>query len=487
MAQRWDEGTSMPPLGILSLAAVLEQKGMEVDVVPADILGYNWKDVEQRIKDFNPDIVGGTTTTENRFDSFKLAETTKRINPDIVTILGGPHISMVKEDTMRHIPDVDMAVIGEGETTVLELAQTLEAKGDVSSVKGIYYRKSGQILFSGNRDNIKDLDLLPYPARHMIPMEKYNFYVTTPDGKKWKAQNIMTSRGCPFACYFCATPTNWGRKMRGHSPERVADEIEHLILEYGAEYIWFYDDTLNYNLSRLHRIMDLIIERKFNIKFCNEFRIDLVDESLLEKMVKAGLVWGHFGIEAGSARVRRDIVGKKFDVDTVYRFVRLAKKIGFVPDAFLIFSHYTETWEEAQETIHIMEELKAINPETEFATAILHVYPGTPLEEIARKEGVIPGDFSWSRKQDLKKVAMLPAAQGNVPLFKDKLTWFQIAELVMQWSADKKRMISGAKIKAALKTLSSWKSFKIYAVFFLTIMRFRLKRLFKPKAKGESK
>jgi radical SAM superfamily enzyme YgiQ (UPF0313 family) len=268
--------------------------------------------------------------------------------------------------------------------------------------------------------------------------------------------------------------------MRGHSPERVADEIEHLILEYGAEYIWFYDDTLNYNLPRLHRIMDLIIERRFNIKFCNEFRIDLVDELLLEKMVKAGLVWGHFGIEAGSSRVRRDIVGKKFDMDTVYRFVRLAKKIGFVPDAFLIFSHHTETWEEAQETIHLMEELKAINPETEFATAILHVYPGTPLEKIARKEGVIPEDFSWSRKQDLKKVAMLPAAQGNVPLFKDKLTWFQIAELVMKWSADKKRMISGAKIKSALKTLSSWKSFKIYTVFFLTIMRFKLKRIFKP-------
>jgi len=479
VAQRWDEGTSMPPLGILSLGAVLEQAGVEVDIVPADVLDYTWNDIKKRIADFAPALVGATTTTENRFDSFKLAQAAKQVDSSIVTVLGGPHITMTREDTLHHIPEVDYVIIGEGENTLKELARAVESGSDVSDIKGLSYRRNGEVVYTGFRERIPDLDELPIPARHLIPMDKYNFYVGTPDGKRLKAQNIMTSRGCPFDCYFCATPINWGRKMRGNSPERVVIEIEHLINEYGAEYIWFYDDTMNYNLPRLHRIMDLILERKLEIKFCNEFRIDAVDKPLLEKMVQAGLVWGHFGIEAGSTRVRKEVVRKNFDMEKAFQFVRWAGELGFVPDAFLIFSHYSETWQEAQETIQVMEQLQALNPQTEFATALLHIYPGTPLESLAREKGLLPQDFSWSRKQDLKKVRLLPAAQGYVPLFKDKLTWFQIADLVMRWTGDKKKLVSGSKIRSALATLSSVKDLFVYLIFFMTMLKYKLKRLFK--------
>lgn len=479
IARRWErERSSMPPLGILFLAAVLEKKGVEVDVVPSDVLGFGWKEVESRIADFRPDAVGVTTTTENRFDSFELVRTAKRIRPQALTMLGGPHTSMAREDTMRFIPEVDIAVMGEAETTVSELVDALEAGDDLSKVKGLLCRKDGRVLFTGTRPPIADLDDLPFPARHLVPMEKYNFTVDAKDGRRLKAQNIMTSRGCPFNCYFCATPVNWGRKMRGHSPERVLKEIEHLIENHGAEYIWFYDDTLNYNPERVHEIMDMMIERRLPVKFCNEFRIDLVDKPLLEKMVRAGLVWGHFGIEAGSARVRRDVVHKKIDIEQAYQFVRWAGELGFVPDAFLIFSHHTETWEEAQETLAVMEEMKAINPRTEFATAILHVYPGTPLEKLARDEGIIPKDFSWSRKRDLRKVPILPAAQGYVPLFKHRLSWFQIAGLVMRMPGKDAKALSGSTLKSAFRTLISWRSLGVYFVFFIRWVSFRLNRIF---------
>ncbi len=478
IARRWEEEkSSMPPLGILFLAAVLEKNGIEVDVVPSDVLGYSWSDIESRINDFKPDIIGVTTTTENRFDSFKLVRTAKKVRPQAVTIMGGPHISMAREDTMQFIPEADIAVIGEAEETVSELAAALEAGADLGKVKGIFYRKDGGILYSGNRPPISDLDELPFPARHLVPMEKYNFSVDDKHGHRLKAQNIMTSRGCPFNCYFCATPVNWGRKMRGHSPERVLEEIEHLIEHYNAEYIWFYDDTLNYNPGRLHKIMDMILERRLNIKFCNEFRIDLVDKPLLEKMVRAGLVWGHFGIEAGSARVRRDVVHKKIDINKAYQFVRWAGELGFVPDAFLIFSHYSETWDEARETITVMEKMKTVNPKTEFATAILHVYPGTPLEKLAREEGIIPHDFSWSRKRDLRKVPTLPAAQGYVPLFKHKLSWFQIAGLVMRLPGQEAKALSGSKLKSALRTLTSYRDLWVYFVFFVRWLQARISKL----------
>ncbi len=479
VAQRWEEGTSMPPLGILSLAAVLEKSGVQVEVVPADILGYKRKDIEERIKRFGPQIIGITTTTENRFDSFKLAAVAKKIDPEIVTVLGGPHVSMAREDTLRYVEDVDIVVIGEGEITVLELAEAVDSGKDLSRVKGILLRESGEIIFTGQRERIEDLDSLPYPARHLVPIEKYNFFVQTKDGKKRKAQNMMTSRGCPFNCYFCATPSNWGRRMRGHSPERVVEEIGYLVDKYGTEFIWFYDDTFNYNPQRVHQIMDLIIQKNLNIKFCNEFRIDVVDRPLLEKMTEAGLVWGHFGIEAGNSRVRKEIVKKNFDLEKAVQFVKWAKELGFIPNAFLVFSHYTETWEEAQETIEVMKKLRSINPETEFSASILHIYPGTPLEEISRKQGIIPQDFSWARKRHMRKVFVLPSGQGDVPLFKDQLSWFKIAELVMRWSSSNKKIVSGSKIRSALKRLTSFKDIYIYFAFLVKYVSQTVKKFFR--------
>jgi radical SAM superfamily enzyme YgiQ (UPF0313 family) len=478
VAQRWEEGGSMPPLGILYLAAVLEKKGVEVDVVPCDVLQLSWHGVEKRIRDFCPDIVGATTTTENRFESFRLARIAKKIDPGIMTVLGGPHVSMAEEDTLLHVQDVDVAVVGEAENTVVELADAVESGHGLENVKGLFIRRNGSIEFTGTRDRIQDLDSLPFPARHLIPMDAYNFYVKTPDGERLKAQNIMTSRGCPFDCYFCATPVNWGRRMREYSPERVLAEMEHLIETYDAKYIWFYDDTFNYNPKRVHKIMDMILERKLDIKFCNEFRIDVLDKQLLEKMVRAGLVWGHFGIEAGNLRVRSDVVRKSFDIERAYQFVRWAKELDFVPHAFLIFSHHTETWKEAHETIEIMDTLKSINPRTEISSAILHIYPGTPLEKIAKEKNIIPPDFSWSKKKDMRNVYVLPAAQGYVPLFKDKLKWLQIADLVMRWSARNKKIVSGAKFRAALITLTSFRAVPVYFAFFLTLMKYKLKSFF---------
>jgi radical SAM superfamily enzyme YgiQ (UPF0313 family) len=469
----------MPPLGILFLGAVLEKNGHDVEIVPSDVLRYTWNDIVKKIDDFKPDVVGVTTTSENRFESFKLAEIVKQTNPSIITMLGGPHISMAKEDTLKHRKDVDIVSIGEGENTIIELAEALETGTDLINVKGIYYRdKNGEIIFTGDRPRIENLDILPFPARHLIPMDKYNFYITTRDGKKRKAQNLMTSRGCPFNCYFCATPVNWGRKMRGHSPERVIEEIELLIDRYGAEFIWFYDDTLNYNKPRLHKIMDMILERKLNIKFANEFRIDVIDKPLLEKMKKAGLEQGFFGIEAGASRVRVDIVKKNFAIEKAFQFVKWSKELDFIPGPFFIFSHYTETWEEAQQTIEIMEKVKEINPQADISTAILHVYPGTPLEAIAKKEGIVPEDFSWSRREDMKKVHTLPAAQGEVPLFKHKLSWFQIADLVFRWSATSKKIISKSKIRTVLKSIRGVKDIFIYGIFFIQFVRYKIKSVF---------
>ena len=480
VAQRWEEGSSMPPLGILFLAAVLEREGYDVEVVPADILKLTWDEISKKIDEFKPDIVGITTTTENRFESFRLAKVAKETNPKIITLLGGPHISMAREDTIKYRKEVDIVSIGEGENTIVELAKAIQTRDSLEKVKGLMFRdEENNIIFTGERDKIEDLDTLPFPARHLIPMDKYNFFVETRNGRKRKAQNIMTSRGCPFNCYFCATPINWGRKVRGHSVERVIEEIEFLIKNYGAEFIWFYDDTLNYNPKRLNKLMDIIIERKYDIKFANEFRIDAIDKPLLEKMKKAGLEIGYFGIEAGASRVRRNVVKKNFEIEKAYQFLKWSKELDFIPGPFFIFSHHTETWKEAKETLEIIEKVKEINPNADISVAILHIYPGTPLEYIAKEEGILPKDFSWSKEEDMKRVETLPAAQGDVPLFKDKLSWWQIADLVFRWSSVSKKTVSKSKIIKAIKSIRGLKDIWVYSIFFLTLMKYKLLNLFK--------
>lgn len=470
-AERWSKGSLMPPLGLLYIAAVLERNGVDVEVIPAEVLGYSWKDVERIIEDRKPDIIGVTSTTENRFQSFELLKRSKRVRPQAWTVLGGPHASMAAEDTLQHIPEIDIVVKGEGEYTMLELVKALSERNShdvLSKIKGISYRdENGFVKINPRRPLIQNLDELPFPARHLVPYEQYRFEMEIPGKGKVKAVNLMTSRGCPFNCNFCATPVNWGRKVRTHSPERVLAEIEEAMERYGAKAVWFYDDTFNANPARLRKICDMIIERKLDIKWYAEVRVDVLTKDLFARMVEAGLFYVSFGVEAGSERVRKEVIHKNVDLRQVRNIIAWSKEFGVTPNPFFIFSHPTETWEEAQETIKLIEEFK---DEADISVSILHVYPGTQLEKTARQLGVIPEDFTWTRKRD-PRIITLPAAQGDVPLFKHLLTWAQISELIFRWNVAQKKVSVWRKALQALKNIRTFKDIWRYFIMFLVYLK----------------
>ena len=262
-AERWSKGSSMPPLGLLYIGAVLEQAGHQVEIVPAELLQLSWKQIQERIKQFQPDIVGVTSTTENRFQSFQLIKKAKQAAPSVLTILGGPHASMAAEDCLKHIPELDLVARGEAENTMLELCQAWDTEKSLeafSSIRGLSFRAGGRIQNNPPQPPILELDSLPYPAFHLIPFERYNFKFEVPGKGLLPAVNLMSSRGCPFECNFCATPINWGRHVRMRSPENVVQEIETLIERYGVKVIFFFDDTFNASPKRLERICDLILE-----------------------------------------------------------------------------------------------------------------------------------------------------------------------------------------------------------------------------------
>jgi radical SAM superfamily enzyme YgiQ (UPF0313 family) len=477
-AERWTKGSSMPPLGLLYIAAVLEKEGHEIRIVPADILKLNWNQITEEIRTFKANIIGVTSTTENRFQSFNLIKLAKKEHPLGLTVMGGPHASMAAEDCLAHIPELDIVVKGEGEETMRELCRALEENDNndaLSSVAGISYKRDEKIYTNPPRVPIKDLDTIPRPAYHLIPFETYNFRFEVPGQGLLPAINMMSSRGCPFNCNFCATPINWGRLVRMRSAENIIDEIEFLIDEYGVKVIFFFDDTFNTNPKRLHTICDLIIERKLDIYFKCDVRIDLIDKPLLVKMKEAGLFHLSFGIEAGSERVRNQVVNKKIEVDDFHHLVEYCNELDIIPNAFFIFSHPTETWEEAQESIKIIEQYK---DKIEASIAILHIYPGTPLEKTAKEMGVLPENFTWTKKYR-SGIITLPAAQGDVPLFIDKLTWAQVSELVFRWSLSGGQVSIFRKIPRILTNIRSLGDIQRYTIMAFVYFKLKLKKIFK--------
>lgn len=477
-AERWTKGSSMPPLGLLSIGAVLEKEGIPVEIVPTDILGMGWGDIQRKIKQDKPDIIGVTITTENRFQSFKLIRLAKKAYPGALTVLGGPHASMAAEDCLEHIAEIDVVVRGEGELTMLEICRAWEKKRDLTAladIKGLSFRSEGKIQSNPPRPPILDLDSLPYPAFHLVPFEKYNFRFEVPGRGPLPAVNVMTSRGCPFNCSFCATPINWGRHVRMRSPEHVVREIERLKERYGIQVVFFFDDTFNASPKRAEAICDLIIARKLDIFFKCDVRIDIMSKPLLKKMKRAGLFHLSFGIEAGSERVRNEIVNKKIQIEDFHNLVRWCQELAIIPNVFFIFSHPTETWPEAQETIKIIEQYK---DGIEGSIAILHIYPGTPLEKTARESGFLPKNFSWTKRY-FSKIITLPMAQGDVPLYMDKLTWGQMSELVLRWSLSAQKTSLHKKVPSALKHVRSLGDIKRYTIMGGVYLRLKVKTLFR--------
>ncbi|MCX7974918.1 MAG: B12-binding domain-containing radical SAM protein [Candidatus Aminicenantes bacterium] len=483
LAERWSKGTLMPPLGILYIAAVLEKAGIAVEVIPADLLNLSWREIGQKIETGQADIIGVTSTTENRFQSFKLLQVARWANPKAITVLGGPHASMAAEDALTHFPEIDVVVRGEGELTMLEICRALQEKKNLENLRpvaGISFRLNGQIITNPLRPFIADLDALPYPAFHLVPFEKYNFRIEVPGKGRLPAVNLMTSRGCPFSCNFCATPINWGRHVRVRSPLNVIEEIEFLIEKYGAQVIYFYDDTFNLSQRRVEEITELMIERKLPIYWCCEVRIDLMTKALLARMKEAGLFQISFGLEAGSERIRNEIINKKINIRDFHNLVAWCQELEIIPSVFFIFSHPTETWEEAQETIKIIETYRE---QIEATVAILHIYPGTPLEKMAREKGILPANFTWSKKH-LPGVITLPTAQGDVPLYVDQLTWAQISELLFRWSMSGGRISLWRKAINSFKNIRCFADFKRYVIMALVFLRLKLRSIWeKPRNK----
>ncbi|MFA6525942.1 MAG: radical SAM protein [Candidatus Buchananbacteria bacterium] len=376
-----------PPLGLLYLASYIKQNSNhQVYVLDAqvDCLGYD-DDFLKRIEDIGPDVVGVSAMTFTLIDVLKtiklVQKVSKKFDRKIITVLGGSHPHLYPEETIC-LENIDFVVKGEGEVSFLKLLEALDGNGNFSEIKGLVYRKDGQIFNNPVGDLNENLDGLPFPDRELLPVNKYNSLL----GAGRIVTTMITSRGCPFQCSFCNRP-HLGKRFRYHSALRVVDEMEACI-KMGIEEILIYDDTFTINRQR---VLDVCSEiNKRNLKFIWDIRarVDTVDAEVLKALMSAGCTRIHFGVEAGTEKILR-VLNKGIHLDQIEKTFKIAKELGFEILGYFIIGAPEETKEDILATIKFA---KKLNPDYVHIT-ILTPYPATEIYARALKEGVIDHDY----------------------------------------------------------------------------------------------
>jgi radical SAM superfamily enzyme YgiQ (UPF0313 family) len=370
-----------PHLGLLYIAAVLEDGGFTVKVLDSDectIPDY----ISSILKQDKPRIIGISSTTPTFMQAIQTAKICKASDPSAIIVLGGIHPTCFHKQIIEKYDCVDVVVRGEGEYPMLDLA-----RGHAfSSIHGITYRKNGFPEVNEPRDPISDLDTLPMPARHLIKSQfdggiEGMFRLTKPG----EFYTILTSRGCPFECTFCiaAGPTSPGFRQR--SADSVVGEIYQLAKE-GIKFIQIQDMNFILSRDRVKKICSAFLETGINWACLG--RVDRVSEELYTEMYRSGCRFVSFGIESGSQKVL-DYYHKRITVDDIRRGVKTAKKVGLDVIATLIVGSPVETFEDVQETLKLVIDL-----DIDFISVCrLNIFPHTPVWISAREKGLISNNW----------------------------------------------------------------------------------------------
>lgn len=437
-------GMNAFPLGLGYIAAILEK---DHDVSVVDIRGEKLDDasLRKRISETTPEVVGITSDSLAFQKAIEIAQIIKELNKDTLVVIGGPHASVLPACPLNY-DCFDISVYGEGERTAAELWDKIEKGESWEDVEGIAFRGRDGIIINPSRALIENLDELPFPARDLFPMDKYD---GESDLSVIPVYSVSTSRGCPFSCAFCSNNVVFGKKYRFRSAKSVVDEIELLIKKYNARGIYFREDLFTVNKKRVIETCHEIKVRGLKLKWECEARVDTVDEEMLSVMKEAGceLVW--CGVESGSQETL-DRLSKGITVAQVRQAYNLFRKIGIRAGASYIIGVPGETIDDIHETISFAEELKSAFADFN----IFMAYPTSPLYEYVKQNklyeveighGILVPKTKEFDRQKLEKIRCYPRRKLNrKKLFVIALAHFKAGTLTPR------RIIKGIKILLGL-------------------------------------
>lgn len=453
------------PLGLMYIAAMLDKSGYKTEILDAFMsdssfrrngetinVGMPFERIKQEICSRKPDIVGiaGPFTCQIE-NSVKISNLTKQVDPSILTVVGGPHVTTVPKGFLEEAKNVDIAVMGEAEYTMLELAQYFEGKKQLSEILGVAYLKDGEVIINSLRPFNKNLDELPYPAYDLVNMEQY----LSPKRIGYRsfrnrAISMITSRGCPFNCCFCSVHLHMGKQFRAHSANYVINHIQYVVEKFNVKNIFFEDDNLTFDLGRFEAICDGLIEKKTKIGWetPNGVRADCLNLNLLEKMKKSGCQSVFFGVESGDQQILDNVICKSLDLNRVVEVAKICKDIGLKTGAFYIIGFPGEKKENMQKTMDFALKLKR---DFDVGMHLFNATPtyGTRLYEECKAKGYIPQDLSWN------SFAAARQAKGMPLISTEDFTSEDVKEIAAKALEEYKKLSLLNHIKNPRKTLET--------------------------------
>lgn len=396
----WDEAIPLPKtlenttpsFGLCCLAAVLRGNGYEPKIVEAGALQFTLKQTLSYIMKERPSVVGFRASTVSFNNAALLAREIKEYNKEIVTIIGGPHVTSHPIETIRDFPQFDAGVVGEGEETLIELLEVINDKGiekidDIGQIRGLVFRQKGEVRLTAKRPYITDIDVLPMPAWDLLEEFPERYQPPLMSYKVLPVAAMVTSRGCPFQCIFCDRSV-FGNHYRCYSADYVIRMIEHLMERYRIKHIIFYDDLFAASKTRLRAICERIIDKGLNISWTCDARVNTITPEGLILMRKAGCWEIAYGIESGSQKIL-DLVAKGITVEEIERGVRWTHEAGIKVKGLFMMGHPMETRETIKETINLAKRL----PFDIINISKFTPFPGTEIYREASKYGQFNNDW----------------------------------------------------------------------------------------------
>ncbi len=371
------------PMGLGYIAASLLQEGHDVHVY--DINAMRWSDeevkrkIEQEIATFDAVGIGGLITTYTYVKW--LISIIKGCRKDIPVIVGDNGATFSYDIYLRKA-GADIAVLGEGDITIKEVARALDMKKDLGTIEGIAFTREGEICKTPPRKRIRDLDALPYPAWDIFPIETYINQKVLPRTEGRRSLGVSATRGCPYPCAFCYP--SFGRFVTMRSARSIVDEIKYMKKKYRLEYTGYSDDLFIIDKKRVIDTCRLLIDEKVDIAWCSAARVNLVDRELLASMKEAGCNWIGYGIESANQGIL-DEMKKCVTVDQARRAVRLTKEYGFDCVTSYIVGMPSETPDSIEDTVRFILDEDLAFCGLNYATP----YPGSELFEYAMRAGMI--------------------------------------------------------------------------------------------------
>lgn len=336
-----------PPIILAYVAAILERAGHRVKLIDANALGLSMDETLKILEDFRPDFLGVRLETYHFHQTLNWIRYLKR-HLKVPVIAGGINLSLYPKETLSHF-EIDYGIIGEATDSLPLLVSALENGKDFSNIKGVAHRNNGKVIINPPQDKLVNLDSYPFPARHLLPNDKYYSFIS----QRKNFTIMVTTTGCPFKCIFCAISKI---PYRERTPRNVVDEIEHCYRDYSIREIDLFDATLFINKDRVKEICREIRRRKIKIEWSCRSRVDLVDSELLREVSLAGCRQIYYGIESSDPQILQAI-NKKTDLEKIKNAIKLSKNFGIRTMGFFMIGNPGDTKETVNDTIKFAKDL----------------------------------------------------------------------------------------------------------------------------------